>query len=531
VAGLAAAVTGLTGGGAVAAVASRTTAPPGASSSTTPAQSPAASGSGQGAHALSRSGNLLAGQSASFDGGIGSWLAYTSGTSVAPSSEAQSGSGSMIVTSSRRAAAEVGSGSPSTAIPASPGETYSASIQARAASTGTQVAGVLVFYSSSGTSIGSAWGQPVQDQSSAWTGTDPVVGLAPAGTAGVVFYVTMTELAPGAAQYLDSASVIGGGGGAAPIVAPLRTEGNRIYDAYGPVVLRGVVIDGTELGLPDFPTDSEIGRAAAWGSNLVRVPLNESLWLNTCTAATTSNSSAYPARVAAEVNSITSRHMVALLDLHFNVTHLCGRSAPQAMADLAFSPTFWDEVAARFASNPLVAFDLYNEPHDISDSVWLGGGTSTYGGIPFQTAGMQRLYDAVRAQAPTNLVFDSGNTWANDPSSLPLKGVDIVDAVHDYTCQTLPCSAADPYDPSPILSRWTTVEESTPVAVTEFGFPGRFDGTFNTNLVAAAGRAGIGWVAFAFDPTGTPFSLLTDGAGAYEPLPGGMPVLAGLSWN
>jgi len=314
-------------------------------------------------------------------------------------------------------------------------------------------------------------------------------------------------------------------------VAPLRTQGNRIYDAYGPVVLRGVVINGTELGVPDFPTDSEIGRAAAWGSNLVRVPLNESLWLNTCTAAAPSNSPAYPAQVAAEVGSITSRHMVALLDLHFNVTHVCGGSAPQAMADTAYSPTFWEQVAARFASNPLVAFDLYNEPHDISDSVWLRGGTATYGGIPFQAAGMQQLYDAVRAKAPTNLVFASGNTWGNDPSSLPLQGAGIVDAVHDYTCQTPPCHATDPYNPSPILSRWTTVEESTPVAVTEFGFPGRFDGTFNTNLVAAADRAGIGWVAFAFDNTGTPFSLLADGGGAYEPLPGGMPVLAGLSRN
>src|SRR6185437_4630044 len=119
-----------------------------------------------------------------------------------------------------------------------------------------------------------------------------------------------------------------------------------IYDAYGPVVLRGVVINGTELGVPDFPTDSEIGRAAAWGSNLVRVPLNESLWLNTCTAAAPSNSPAYPAQVAAEVGSITSRHMVALLDLHFNVTHVCGGSAPQAMADTAYSPTFWQQVAA-----------------------------------------------------------------------------------------------------------------------------------------------------------------------------------------
>ena len=535
VAGLAAAVVLLTGAAAAAvpALASRTTSTPGAS----PSSSTGPTSAGQGAHPLSLSGNLLVGQSADFDGGIGSWFGYTSGTSVAPSAVAQSGSGSMMVTNASRAAAYVASGSPrtATATPATPGETYSATIESRAAATGAQVAGVLVFYSSSGTPTGSAWGQQVEDTNSAWTPTIPVVGLAPPGTAWVVLYVTMTDVAPGAAQYLDSASITSGGGGAAPIVGPLHTQGNRIYDAYGAVVLRGVVLNGTQASTAGFPGDAEMGHAAAWGANFVRVPLSESLWLNTCTAAEPSNSSAYPAEVAALVSSITSRHMVALLDLHFSVTHLCGAPAPQAMADATYAPAFWGQVASRFASNPLVAFDLYNEPHDISDSVWLNGGTSVYGGIPFRVAGMRQLYDTVRAAAPTNLVFASGNDWGNDPPSAPLTGTNIVDAVHDYSCPqtaSTACPTTDPYDPMPILNRWSAVEATTPVMVTEFGFPRRFDGRFNTNLVAAAEQAGIGWAAFAWDrTTGEPWSLLADVGAAHEPLPAGMPVLAGLTRN
>src|SRR5579884_3313777 len=103
------------------------------------------------------------------------------------------------------------------------------------------------------------------------------------------------------------------------------------------------------------------------GANFVRVPLSESLWVNTCSRSHPSNDTSYPSKVDSEVNSITSRHMVALLDLHESVMSQCGSQGLQPMADAKFAPSFWGAVASRYAKNPLVAFDLYNEPHDISD--------------------------------------------------------------------------------------------------------------------------------------------------------------------
>jgi endoglucanase len=488
----------------------------------------------EGAAALSRSGNLLVGETASLVGGPGNWTGYTSGTTV--SALSVGGVPALQVQNASLGVAYLASGAVG-ATGASSGLTYSATVSAEAAGAATAtVQGVLVFYNSAGTSVGSSWGQSSPDSGSAWTPATAVTGLAPAGTASVVFYVTLSDVGPGSAQYLSAPSLLAGGGQTAPVVGPLHTSGNEIYDAYGPVVFRGIVITGTEISASNFPSDSEIGHAAAWGANFIRVPLSESLWLNTCSALTPSNVAAYPADVASEVSSITSRHMVALLDLHFNVTARCGVAAQQAMADESYSPTFWNQVSRQFGSNPLVAFDLYNEPHDISDTVWLNGGSATYAGRSFQAAGMAQLYRVVRANAPTNLIFDSGNNWANTPvTDHPLTGTNIVDAIHDYTCPAAAppaCTTPNPTDPSPILDNWATVEKTTPTMVTEFGFPEYGDGTFNANMVKDLQSLGIGWSVFAWaGTTGGQFDLLADTGNDYEPMPSGMPILAGLTSN
>ena len=126
--------------------------------------------------------------------------------------------------------------------------------------------------------------------------------------------------------------------------------------------------------------------------------------------------------------------------------------------------------------NPLVAFDLYNEPHDISQSIWLNGGetTDTVTGVTYDAAGMQQLYDTVRAAGSTNLTFISGLNWANTPPTTLVTGPNIVYAVHYYTCPSAAppnCTNTDPYDPTQDLSQWTTLGATEPVMVTEFGWP------------------------------------------------------------
>lgn len=365
--------------------------------------------------------------------------------------------------------------------------------------------------------------------------TSPVVGLSPAGTAYVVFGLTMYQTQMGEVHYVDSVSLTSTTASPRALRAPFHTSGNGIYGADGVrVVFRGVHREGTQVGVRLFPSATEIAQTRVWGSNVVRVPLNEAEWLNTCPSSPT-NDSTYPGFVDSEVKAITSRGMLAILDLHWNVTGTCTAASQQAMADAAYAPRFWSVVAARYKTNPLVAFDLYNEPHDISDAVWLNGGTATYGGRSFKAAGMQQLYNAVRATGATNLVFASGNAWGARPAATRVKGTNLVNAIHAYPCGqglTQACTATTSLDPTPTLNLWSTVATSSPVMVTEFGFPNRNSGTFIGNVIAAAKARGWGWSAFSWGSwADTQWRLVASTGQTYEPSPAGVPVLAGLVAN
>ena len=317
------------------------------------------------------------------------------------------------------------------------------------------------------------------------------------------------------------------------LLPPFHTEGNLIKDAKGnPVIMRGIERELTEKGT--FPNDAEIGQIRSWGANIVRIPLSESLWLNTCASSLPSNDPTYPGAVDAEVKSVTSRGMVALIELNFNVTRLCGTPGPQPMADAQFSGTFWQQVASRYKGNEWVAFDLYNEPHDITDQVWLNGGQVSTGALTFDAEGMQQMYTVVRNTGATNLIFVSGEDWADRPATTLVSGSNVVNAVHDYTCPEYPppqCTTQNPYDPSPILNHWLAVGLIQPMMVTEFGWPDKQDGTYNANLIADSETDGWGWIVFAFTGTSNGlFDLITDTA-TYNPAPAGVPVKNGLAKN
>ncbi len=489
--------------------------------------------------ARNQSPNLFTGDEATFDGGIGTWYSASSGASVSQvTSPVQAGGGALGITTNAQGPLDVfiGSGNGrSNWIAATPGARYTASAYVRAASTGRTVSGIEAFYDSTGKQVGSLFSRPSSDSTSAWTATNQIVGIAPPTAAYVTFGLAVYGTATGEVHYVDSASIASITVSPVALHGPFHTQGNAIYGSDGArVVFRGIHRDGPELPYATFPSDAEIGQARAWFANIVRVPLNESLWVNTCSSAP-SNDASYPSKVDAEVQSITSRGMLALLDLHTNVVSDCGASNRQAMADAAHAPAFWSQLANRYKTNPMVAFDLYNEPHDISDGVWLNGGTATYKGVSFQAAGMQKLYDTVRAAGANNLVFITGQLYGSRPATDPVKGTNIVNAAHDYTCaEAAPpnCPATQPYNANLILKSWTAFGTNNPVMVTEFGWPDKNNATFIGNVISGAEANGWGWIAFAWDGTTYGlFDLINLSGGIYQPSPAGMPVVAGLTFN
>lgn len=278
-------------------------------------------------------------------------------------------------------------------------------------------------------------------------------------------------------------------------------------------------------------TLAAVTQAHQWGENFIRVELGEQFWLSS----NCDYNPSYASKVDQVVSWITTLRMVALLDLHFNTVGGCESGAQHNMADEAQSPEFWKEVASRYASNPYVAFDLYNEPHNISDAVWLNGGTTTdvyYPNQTYEAAGMQQLYDVVRATGAENLVFISGTNWSNTVPQTLVSGFNIVYTPHVYTCPGNPppdCSNSNPYDPSPILDNWVPVSATVPIVVTEFGWPSTSSGTFNSNVIAFAAAHNWGWAAYAWhDSSGGSWDLATWDGPIAEPTQSGLPILQAL---
>jgi len=332
---------------------------------------------------------------------------------------------------------------------------------------------------------------------------------------------------------------------ATPLAGPFHTVGNQILDANNrPVRLRGVTAgilhEYPYLSGPSSVTDASLNAARSWGVNAVRIPLSEQFWFQSWGCRYQITPAAYQANVATVVNRITSRGMLAILDLHFNVkqsTGWCG-AGQQPMADYPRAITFWQQAAARFKNNPLIAFDLYNEPHDISWNIWRnGGGIVDLSGY-WRVAGMQQMYDAVRGTGAQNLVFVSGNSWADVPPSNAylLTGYNIVYAAHYYTCPTQPpplghCNT-DPYNPAPAgqrLDMWTPLSLAQPVAVTEFGWPDDKSPTYNANVISWAEGHSLSWLAFIWNPDPR-FGLITD-VYTFQPTPAGIPVKNAVGLN
>ncbi|MFL6238463.1 MAG: cellulase family glycosylhydrolase [Actinomycetes bacterium] len=474
--------------------------------------------------------NLLSDDQAGFEASPVNWgsVQATLATVTAPT---HSGTGALAVTAQYDASSlrALSRSDATSAIAVTPGARYAARLWASADTTPRDVSAGVFFLDSSGRVIASAVGQPIADQLGSWQQTPVAVGVVPPSASYVVAGVVINNMIAGETHVIDDASLTMASGGSADVAGPLATSGNRVLDVNGkPVVLRGFTRVGME-GSGDAPAAEELGYAKRWGANIIRLPVSDAFWLST----SCNYDSSYADEVDSAVNAVTALGMVALVDLHTNATTPCGDVHQQPMAEYPDAVTFWQQVANRYRSNPLVAFDLYNEPHDISDDVWRNGGIVTWRGTTFEAAGMQQMYDAIRAAGADNLIVVSGTGWANNwPSTAPLAGTNVVYSAHAYTCPVVAppnCASSAPYEAPSFLDQWIAPGNSYPVIIGEFGFPDANDGRYNASVIATAESHGWGWSQFTWgDATWGSFDLLaTAGHGAtYEPKPAGMPALA-----
>ena len=162
----------------------------------------------------------------------------------------------------------------------------------------------------------------------------------------------------------------------------------------------------------------------SWANlNAVRLPLNEDCWLGINGVPSNSSGAAYQAAYKAAVQTLTAANIAVLADLHWTAPGTGLATGQQALPDRDHAPQMWQGVAQTFKDNPLVIFELFNEPFPGKGSAkdddwrcWANGTCTGCSDINFPVADMARLIQSVRATGATNVILLGGMAWSNDLS-------------------------------------------------------------------------------------------------------------------
>lgn len=301
--------------------------------------------------------------------------------------------------------------------------------------------------------------------------------------------------------------------------APRPTvSGHRLLDAAtgAPLRVAGVNRSGSEYacvqgwGLFDGPVDDDaIGAVAAWGTNAIRVPLNESCWLGINGVRPEYSGAAYRTAITDLVDRAARHGLAAILDLHWAAPGATPATGQQVAPDADHAPAFWSNVATVFKDRPSVMFELFNEPRDISWACWRDGCTTPDG---WRAAGAQQLVDAVRASGARQPIILDGLNWGGDLSQwsryAPADPLDsLVAGWHAYNFSG--CRAADCWD-----ATVAPVAERHPVLLTEVGEDDCATG-FLDEVLPWADRHEVGYLAWSWNTAscGSGPALITDYAG------------------
>ncbi len=260
----------------------------------------------------------------------------------------------------------------------------------------------------------------------------------------------------------------------------LHIAGTNVENARGQVVLlRGLDVPSLEwTDTGDHIQQSVQIALTEWHANILRLPLSEDRWFGKAPGQT-DGGAAYRKIVDGIVQTVSQHDAYVIADLHWSDMDQWGQNIGQHKMPDQHSLAFWQDCAKRYANNPTVLFDLYNEPHDISWDLWKNGGSVTEAPShpkdapspadqTYTAPGMQKLLDTVRATGAKNVIVAGGPGWASDLSGLEKgdalsdpagHGVIYANHVYPFGGETVP--------------QWTkrieAVTQKYPVIVSEFG--------------------------------------------------------------
>ena len=179
----------------------------------------------------------------------------------------------------------------------------------------------------------------------------------------------------------------------------LYVEGPQIYDGSGhPLILRGAMIESSfaylhpwqngqnPLVVLNAPTFHAM--AQQWYMNAVRI--NISQWVYD------SNPSVYLTRLDTAIQEANAAGLYVILDFHDNPQSGAQHPYDDGMLH-KISLAWWQTMAQHYLNNPMILFDLINEPGYTSWNVWLNGN----GG---DVVGMKAVIAAIRSTGAKQLI-------------------------------------------------------------------------------------------------------------------------------
>jgi len=184
----------------------------------------------------------------------------------------------------------------------------------------------------------------------------------------------------------------------------LHAQGTQIVDGAGnQVLLRGAEIESAFDDMANWKSGVRLSHilnstvfnsmVQVWKMNTLRLCLSNWTW------------AADPTTFIQQLDTIVQEANAAGLYVVLNL-HDDGK-AGSPYGDTADLPktednTFWQAMALHYAANPMVLFDLYNEPKDTSWSQWLNGGGNIGGAT---IVGHQTMVNTIRAEGAQQIVI------------------------------------------------------------------------------------------------------------------------------
>ncbi|NCC22332.1 MAG: glycoside hydrolase family 5 protein [Alphaproteobacteria bacterium] len=289
--------------------------------------------------------------------------------------------------------------------------------------------------------------------------------------------------------------LVAGPAHAQPVDLPrLSVDGNRIVDDTGsPVALRGVSLCSLSWHEPLTLLGDASDPVRGWKGNIVRLPVQPQEWERL------GPQDYIRDRLDPAVAICRRNGVYCIVDWH-EIGDWNTNDTAKRLED------FWHTVAPRYANQPHILYELFNEPIAPKERTYENW-------IAFRDTA-QKWIDQVRAAAPETVLLVGSPHWSQMPSfavEAPFAGDNLVYVAHIY----------GGWKPETWDGLFGEASEKIPVFMSEWGWSSRirnrtspFYGTqkdYGEPMRAYLDdRPHIGWTAWSYDPQCGPAMLGND---------------------